>query len=96
MQGQFSIFPFKWEGCEGTEWKFNFVPPAGSMSVLTPTTAGLRQSWKTRWAAYDPTQCKLRLYKTSQELDMVGELDIQTATFTYDLDNENNGMFKLW
>ena len=66
------------------------------MCVLTPTTVGLRQSWKMRWAAYDPTQCKLRLYKTCQELDMVGELDIQTATFTYDLDNENNGMFKLW
>ena len=64
--------------------------------MLTVTTAGLRQAWKPRWAVYDPNLCKLKLFKTCEELDLAGELDILTATFTYDLDSENNGMFKLW
>ena len=68
----------------------------GSISLLTVTTGGLRQTWKPRFAVYDPNQCKLNLFKNSDEADLVGELDIQAATFTYDLDNDNNGMFKIW
>ena len=64
--------------------------------MLTVTAAGLRQVWKSRWAVYDPTHCRLNLFKTSEEVVLTGELDIQTATFTYDLDNDNNGVFKLW
>ena len=35
----------------------------GNILVLTLTTAGLRSQWKQRWASYDPSLCKLKLYK---------------------------------
>ena len=75
---------------------FTSIPLLGSISLLTVTTVGLRQTWKPRFAVYDPSQCKLNLFKNSDETELVGELDIQGATFTYDLDNDNNGMFKIW
>jgi len=35
----------------------------GNILVLTLTTAGLRSQWKQRWASYDPSLCKVKLYK---------------------------------
>ena len=36
---------------------------SGNILVLTLTTAGLRSQWKQRWASYDPSLCKIKLFK---------------------------------
>jgi len=67
----------------------------GYISVLTVTTVGLRSQWKQRWANYDSTKCKLKLYKNSDELELVGDIDVLSATFNYDLEGDKNGIFKI-
>ena len=66
------------------------------MSVLVVTAGGLRHQWKPRWAVYCAAQCRLLLYRSSEEAELLGELSILTATFTYDLENDSSGVFKLW
>ena len=36
---------------------------SGNILVLTLTTAGLRSQWKQRWASYDPSLRKVKLYR---------------------------------
>ena len=60
------------------------------------SAGGLRQQWKPRWGVYDKSQCKLRFYKSDFEEDIVGEIDVLSGTFTYDLENDQNGQFKIW
>jgi len=67
----------------------------GNISVLIISAGGLRQQWKPRWGVYDKNQCKLRFYKSDFEKDIVGEIDVLSATFTYDLENDQNGQFKI-
>jgi len=67
----------------------------GNISVLLISAGGLRQQWKPRWGVYDKNQCKLRFYKSDCEKDIVGEIDVLSATFTYDLENDQNGQFKI-
>ena len=69
---------------------------SGNISVLVISAGGLRQQWKPRWGVYDKSQCKLRFYKSDFEEDIVGEIDVLSATFTYDLENDQNGQFKIW
>ena len=38
----------------------------------------------------------MRFYKTDFEVDILGEIDVLSATFTYDLENDQNGQFKIW
>ena len=66
----------------------------GTIQVLTNTTVGLK--WKSRWAIYDQNLCKIRLYKSNAEEELVGDIDILSATFNYDLDGSNTGIFKIW
>ena len=51
---------------------------------------------KVRWGVYDKSQCKLRFYKSDFEEDIVDEIDVLSGTFTYDLENDQNGQFKIW
>jgi len=67
----------------------------GNISVLIISAGGLRQQWKPRWGVYDKSQCKLRFYKNNFEEDVIGETDVLSATFTYDLENDQNGQFKI-
>lgn len=66
----------------------------GHLSVLSISAGGLRQQWKPRWGVQDPTGGKLRFYKTEQEEEVVGEIDIMSATFVYDA-GDANGQFKI-
>jgi len=67
----------------------------GNISILIISAGGLRQQWKPRWGVYDKNQCRLRFYKSDFEKDIVGEIDVLSATFTYDLENDQNGQFKI-
>ena len=64
------------------------------MNILLTSHAGFRHQWKQRWAVYDKKQCRLRFYKTDKEEDVINEVDVQSATFTYDADDQN-GQFKM-
>ena len=35
-------------------------------------------------------------FKTSDELELLGVIDVMSATFNYDLIGESNGIFKIW
>ena len=35
-------------------------------------------------------------FKTSDELELLGVIDVMSATFNYDLNGESNGIFKIW
>ena len=34
--------------------------------------------------------------QTSDELELLGVIDVMSATFNYDLNGESNGVFKIW
>ena len=44
---------------------------SGNILVLTLTTAGLRSQWKQRWASYDPSLCKIKLFKVIFQIPKV-------------------------
>ena len=69
---------------------------AGNIFVLTVKTGGLRSQWKPRWATYDPALCKIKLFKTCDEQELIGDIDVLSATFNYDLEGDSNGIFKIW
>ena len=48
-----------------------------------------------RWGVQDRSGCKLRFYKSEAEEEVLGELDIQAATFIYNAE-DMNGHFKIW
>ena len=58
------------KGDKGHFPKINIYKPLnvylGNVSVLTVTTGGLRSQWKQRWAVYNSSQCKVKLYKVLQ------------------------------
>ena len=65
--------------------------------LTTPTTPHHSHSltlWH-RWAVHESSACKLRLYKSEQEEEVVGEVDIVGGTFVYDA-GDVNGQFKIW
>jgi len=66
----------------------------GHINILAVSAGGLRQQWKPRWAVHESSACKLRLYKSEQEEEVVGEVDIVGGTFVYDA-GDVNGQFKI-
>ena len=48
-----------------------------------------------RWGVQDRAGCKLRFYKSEAEEEVLGEMDIQAATFIYNAE-DMNGHFKIW
>ena len=68
--------------------------------MLVIGAKGLRQMMKTRWFVYDKKAGKLRYYRTEKEEqnggDPVGDIDISSATFCYDVSEDNGGEFTIW
>ena len=60
---------------------------------------GLRQTMKTRWFVYDKKAGKLKYYRDeSHELQgelPIGQLDLSTATFCYDVETDTSGEFTI-
>ena len=60
---------------------------------------GLRQTMKTRWFVYDKKAGKLKYYRDeASELagDLpIGQLDLSTATFCYDVETDTSGEFTI-
>ena len=54
---------------------------------------------KTRWFVYDKKSGKLKYYRSEQEEKAnefpLGQLDLSTATFNYDLERDVNGEFSI-
>jgi len=67
----------------------------GNMSILIVSAGGLRHQWKQRWVVYDKKQCKLRFFKSDKEEEIINEVDVLSATFVFDVENDQNGQFKM-
>merc|ERR1711963_755002 len=80
------------------EFFFHFHP--GYLHMLVISAKGLRQLMKTRWFVYDKKAGKLRYYRNEKEeqngSDPVGEIDITSATFCYDVGEDPTGEFTIW
>ena len=68
--------------------------------MLVISAKGLRQMMKTRWFVYDRKAGKLKYYRNEREeqngLDPVGEIDITSSTFCYNVEEDNGGEFTIW
>ena len=68
----------------------------GHLSMLVVSAKGLRQMMKVRWFCYDRKLGRLRYYRDENEQEMLGEVDITSATFCYDVQSDRNGEFTIW
>ena len=68
----------------------------GHLSMLETRVKGLRQMMKVRWFVYDKKSGRLRYYRSEEEGECLGELDVHSATFCYDVQNDKCGEFTLW
>ena len=68
----------------------------GHLSMLVITAKGLRQMMKVRYFVYDRKVGRLKYFRTEDETDLLGEIDVQSATFCYDVTSDRNGEFTLW
>ena len=73
---------------------------SGYLHMLVISAKGLRQMMKTRWFVYDRKAGKLKYYRNEREeqngLDPVGEIDITSSTFCYNVEEDNSGEFTIW
>merc|ERR1712045_592026 len=71
----------------------------GYLHMLVISAKGLRQMMKTRWFVYDRKAGKLKYYRNEREeqngLDPVGEIDITSSTFCYNVEEDNGGEFTI-
>ena len=68
----------------------------GPVHILTSSSSCLTKEWIPFWAVFDAQECKLNIYSGEEEVEVVEEIDVGCATFNYDLENSQNGEFKLW
>ncbi len=72
-------------------------PLRGHLSMLVVSAKGLRQMMKVRWFVHDRKLGRLRYYRSEDETEAaLGEIDIQSATFCYDVQSDRNGEFTIW
>lgn len=71
----------------------------GNLHMLVVSAKGLRQVMKTRWFVYDKKNGKLKYYRSEAEEKAnelpLGQLDLSSATFCYDLETDVNGEFSI-
>ncbi|XP_074640314.1 TBC1 domain family member 2B-like [Tubulanus polymorphus] len=66
----------------------------GYLSKLTEKS--LIKSFKTRWFVYGDNNCKLYYYRAATDPLPIGEIDISSATFTFDASNKDKpGLFQI-
>lgn len=68
----------------------------GHLSMLVISAKGLRQMMKVRYFVVDKKGGRLRYYRSEDETELLGEIDIQSATFCYDVQCDKNGEFTIW
>ena len=72
----------------------------GYLHMLVISAKGLRQLMKTRWFVYDRKAGKLRYYKNQNDEqngeDPLGDIDVSSATFCYNVEEDNGGEFTIW
>lgn len=56
--------------------------------------AGPLKAWKSRWFTYDEKKCQLFYYRTAQDLNSLGKVELCNATFSYPLKGEE-GTFHI-
>lgn len=71
----------------------------GYLHMQVVTAKGLRQVMKTRWFVYDRRSGKLKYFRSERdevanELPL-GQVDLSTATFCYDVETDVNGEFTI-
>lgn len=56
---------------------------------------GPLRSFKSRWFVFDPRRCHLYYFKSPQDTQPLGHIDISDASFSYDLEAEE-GQFEIY
>ncbi|XP_017341585.2 TBC1 domain family member 2A isoform X1 [Ictalurus punctatus] len=56
--------------------------------------AGPLKTWKCRWFTYEEKKCQLFYYRTAQDLNPLGKVELRNATFSYPLQGEE-GTFHI-
>ena len=69
---------------------------SGHVQVLCSSPRGLTKEWIPLWAVFDAQECKMKVFNGEEQEEMVEEIDVGGATFVYDLENSQNGEFKIW
>lgn len=67
--------------------------------MLVTSAKGLRQMMKVRWFVYDKKSGRLRYYRSQDDEsggECIGEVDVHSATFCYDVQSDRNGEFTMW
>lgn len=56
--------------------------------------AGPLKAWKFRWFTYEGKKCQLFYYRTAQDVNPLGKVELRNATFSYPLQGED-GTFHI-
>ncbi|NWV28945.1 TBD2A protein, partial [Origma solitaria] len=52
------------------------------------------KTWKSRWFFYDENKCRLLYYRTAQDINPLGSIDLSSATFDCKIEN-GEGVFEI-
>ncbi|KAM8983817.1 TBC1 domain family member 2A isoform 2-T3 [Ara ararauna] len=52
------------------------------------------KTWKSRWFFYDENKCNLLYYRTAQDINPLGSIDLSSASFDYKVEN-GEGVFEI-
>lgn len=72
----------------------------GYLHMISVSSKGVRSITKTRWFVYDKKAGNLKYYKSEKDEqnggDVLGEINVTTATFYYEVESDTNGEFTIW
>ena len=68
---------------------------SGPIHLYCFSPSSLTKQWTPLWAVFDTQDCRMRIFKGEKEEEMMEEINIGDATFIYDLENSQNGEFKI-
>lgn len=52
------------------------------------------KTWKSRWFIYDENKCHLLYYRTAQDINPLGSIDLSSASFDCKVENDE-GVFEI-
>lgn len=52
------------------------------------------KTWKSRWFFYDENKCRLLYYRTAQDINPLGSIDLSSASFDCKMEN-GEGVFEI-
>lgn len=59
--------------------------PSPKLCGYLSKQGGPLKSWKTRWFTFEEKSCQLFYYRTAQDINPLGKVDLSRATFSYPL-----------